>query len=114
MDSLIANFFKIVDEFKQKPYDLLDFSKNTFDRDFLEYNVSISDLETALQGFINQCFENIPSTQQALNLLRQFESILQRDSLKSDLESKYAMHLCMYTCFHQQYTCFSQVLSDLS
>ena len=91
MEVLIKNFFQIIEDFQKKPYDLLDFSKNTFDRDFLEYNVSISDLEAALQGFINQSFENITSTTHALSLLHQFESILQRDSLKSDLESKYTV-----------------------
>ena len=30
-------------------YDLLDYTKNAFDRDFLEYNVNISELETAIQ-----------------------------------------------------------------
>ena len=35
MDELINNFFGIVAEFKKKPYDILDFSKNQFDRDYL-------------------------------------------------------------------------------
>jgi hypothetical protein len=69
--------------------DLLDYSRNTFDRDFLEFNVNVAELETALQGFINASFENITSTEHALNLLKQFEAILQRDTLKSDLDSKY-------------------------
>jgi hypothetical protein len=34
------------------------------------------------QGFINESFRNISSTEYALNLLQQFESILQRDTLK--------------------------------
>ena len=40
-------------EFKRKPYDLLDFSKNAFDRDYLEYTVNIAELEqqvTSLEG----------------------------------------------------------------
>ncbi len=69
--------------------DLLDYTRNTFDRDFLEFNVNVAELETALQGFINASFENITSTEHALNLLKQFEAILQRDTLKSDLDSKY-------------------------
>ncbi len=35
-----------------------------------------------VQGFINSSFENITSTEHALNLLRQFQAILQRDTLK--------------------------------
>ena len=91
MDSLISQFFQLVEDFKKKPYDLLDYTKNTFDRDFLEYNVNIAELETMLQGFINASFENITSTEHALTLLKQFETILQRETLKSDLDSKYTV-----------------------
>jgi len=91
MDNLIRSFAAIVEDFKRKPYDLLDYTRNTFDRDFLEFNVNVAELETALQGFINASFENITSTEHALNLLRQFEAILQRDTLKSDLDSKYVV-----------------------
>lgn len=91
MDNLIKSFIQIVDEFKRKPYDLLDYTKNAFDRDFLEFNVNVAELETALQGFINASFENITSTEHALNLLHQFEAILQRETLKADLDSKYTV-----------------------
>ena len=82
LDQMIKNFYNIVDDIKRKPYDLLDFYKTQFDRDFLEFNVNIHDLELALQGFINTSFEQISSTEHALNLLRQFQVILVRDSLK--------------------------------
>ena len=91
MESLMSQFFTLVDEFKRKPYDLLDYTNNKFDRDFLEYNVNIAEQETMLQGFINASFENISSTEHALALLKQFELILQRETLKSDLDSKYTV-----------------------
>lgn len=48
------------------------------------------DIECLLvQGFINSSFENITSTDHALNLLHQFQSILLRDSLRADLNAKY-------------------------
>lgn len=89
LEQMIKNFYNIVDDVKRKPYDLMDFSKNQFDRDFLEFNVNIHDLEVALQGFINSSFENITSTEHALVLIKQFQSILQRDTLRADLENKY-------------------------
>ena len=52
IDGLVAPikaFFKVVEEFKRKPYDLMDFAKNQFDRDYLEFNVSVHELETNLQ-----------------------------------------------------------------
>ena len=91
MESLMAQFFSLVDDMKRKAYDLLDYTKNTFDRDFLEYNVNIAEQETMMQGFINASFENISSTEHALSLLKQFETILQRETLKSDLDSKYTV-----------------------
>lgn len=48
-----------------------------------------------LQGFINKSFENIASTEHALNLLRQFQSILQRESLKA---SRSLRHLPLQQC----------------
>ncbi len=41
------------------------------------------------QGFINQSFEKIHSVDAALGLLRQFKAILQRDTLRNELDSKY-------------------------
>ncbi len=74
-----------------KRHDLLDYSHNRFDRDYVEFNVRISDLESALQQFINSSFECITSISSSLNLLKKFQSILQRDSLRNDLESKFTV-----------------------
>ena len=133
---MIKSFYKIVDDVKRKPYDLLDYTRNQFDRDYLEFNVNIHDLEiqlqvrdifhkliwdfgaylssmnllhcfclgparqcccAAVQAFVNVSFENITSTDHALSLLAQFNSILQRDALKQELESKYQVRAS--TCF---------------
>jgi dynein heavy chain len=89
MESLIEGFQNIIREFRSKNHDLLDFHNNKFDRDYVEFNVKISDLETQLQNFINDSFESITSIEQSLNLLRKFQSILQRENLKSDVDSKF-------------------------
>ena len=89
MEGLMARFRQIVDEFTRKPYELLDYQKGQFDRDYLEFNANIHELESSLQGFINSSFENITSTEQALTMLKQFQAILQRESLKDDLDSKF-------------------------
>ncbi|KAL3914211.1 MAG: hypothetical protein SGPRY_007703, partial [Prymnesium sp.] len=65
MESLMATFRAIVDDFRRKPYELLDYQKGQFDRDYLEFNANIHELEASLQGFINSSFENITSTEQA-------------------------------------------------
>ncbi|PNH08753.1 Dynein gamma chain, flagellar outer arm [Tetrabaena socialis] len=89
LDTMLKSLNNIIDDVKRKPYDLLDYSKNAFDRDFLEFNVNINDLELQLQGFVNASFENITSTEHALSLLSQFQAIMQRETLKQDLENKY-------------------------
>lgn len=49
---MLRSFYLIVDDIKRKPYDLLDYAKNTFDRDYLEFNVNIHDLDSQMQvGF---------------------------------------------------------------
>eukprot|EP00949_MAST-11_sp_MAST-11-sp1_P002825 g2825.t1 len=91
MEALIATFFRIVADFKKRRHNLLDYHSNKFDRDYVEFNVSISDLEGSLQTFINQSFENITSIEQSLALLKKFQTILQRESLKNDLDSKFTV-----------------------
>ena len=88
---LVGNFQNIVDDFKVKRHDLLEFLNNRFDRDYVEFNVRVSELESALQEFINQSFQNIASIDTSLKLLSKFQSILQNGSLKTDLESKFAV-----------------------
>ncbi|KAJ1495027.1 dynein heavy chain, N-terminal region 1-domain-containing protein [Baffinella frigidus] len=89
LEVLIQRFFDIMVEFKRKPYDLLDFSKNAFDRDYLEYTVNIAELEQQSTVWLMNL--SLLNTVQALSLLKQFEDILTRDSLKADLDSKYTV-----------------------
>ena len=46
----MSRFGNILEEVRRKPYDLLDASKTIFERDFLEFNVHISDLEASVQA----------------------------------------------------------------
>ncbi|OQS05067.1 dynein heavy chain, outer arm [Thraustotheca clavata] len=91
MSELIETFQKIIAEFKLNKHDLLDYQNNKFDRDYVEFNVRISDLELSFQHFINQSFESITSIEQSLNMLKQFQTILQRENLRNDLDSKFTV-----------------------
>eukprot|EP01033_Poteriospumella_lacustris_P002475 gene2475-1807_t len=88
MDSLVDRFHQIVKDLRLKRHDLLDIHNSRFDRDYIEFNKNISDLDGALQAFINQSFENITSIEQSLKLLKKFQMILERETLKSELDSK--------------------------
>ena len=90
MSQLILRFHDHVEDLKKKSsHDPLDQSTPTFDKAFIEFNKNITELESSLQVFINSSFENITSTENALALLKKFKLILNRDTLRSDLESKY-------------------------
>ena len=45
LDELIGFFFSLIDGFKRKRHDLLDFQRNEFDRDYVEFNARIQELE---------------------------------------------------------------------
>jgi dynein heavy chain len=49
LQQMVRDFYAIVEDIKRKPYDLLDYARNQFERDFLEFKVNIHDLELALQ-----------------------------------------------------------------
>jgi dynein heavy chain len=48
IDAILTQFNNLVEQFKRKKHKLLDYTNNTFDRDFVEFNVDVSSLETEL------------------------------------------------------------------
>lgn len=49
IDGVLKAFRPVVDDVKCRPYDLLDFARSTFDRDFLEFNVNVHELDSQMQ-----------------------------------------------------------------
>jgi dynein heavy chain len=88
LDPLLTSFNEIVKSFRSKGHDLLDYHNNRFDRDYVDFNVKMNELENSLQHFINRSFENIGSIEQSLSLLKRYQAILHRENLRSDLDSK--------------------------
>ena len=88
LDPLLHTFKEIVKGFRGKGYDLLDFHSNRFDRDYVDFNVKMNELETSLQHFINRSFENVGSIESSLSLLKKYQEILHRENLRCDLDSK--------------------------
>jgi dynein heavy chain len=48
MEKLTADFQKIIKDFMDKKHDLLNTNDNAFDRDWVEFNVDVSQLDTKL------------------------------------------------------------------
>jgi len=88
LEPLLQAFDEVVGQFRSKGHDLLDFHNNRFDRDYVDFNVKMNELENSLQHFINRSFENISSIEQSLALLKKYQTILHRENLRSDLDSK--------------------------
>ena len=97
MDDIINKFKESVAQFKKKKHKLLNFELNTFDRDFVEFNVSVSSSETDLQQYIKKNFEVARSVEDALKLLRKFRAILKRENLKNSLDAQYNTILQSYS-----------------
>lgn len=97
MDVIINKFNTIRDQFKQKrKADLLDLSNSTFDKEYVSFNISISQLDTELQQFIDNNFSKSKSIEHSINLLKKFESTIKREALKHNLISKYNTILTNY------------------
>jgi dynein heavy chain len=81
-----------VNSFRGKiTHPLLDYKDDTFDRDFVEFNVDVSRVENELTLYIDRNFLNIVNIEDSLRLLRKFRSILHRDNLQNGLMSKYTV-----------------------
>lgn len=67
--------------------------------DYVEFNVKVGDLELDLQKYINASFQSITSIDAALALLAKFQDVLQRDSMREDLDSKLSLifQVCLTT-----------------
>lgn len=88
MDSIMKIFSEIKIEFRSRNHDLLDYHNNKFDRDYVEFNVHVADIESNIQKFVNDAFERTSSINHSISLLYKFQEVLHRDAFKADLDSK--------------------------
>ena len=87
---IVDQFSKYVNSFRSKiTHPLLDYKDDTFDRDFVEFNVDVSRVENKLTEYIDSSFSPTINIEDSLRLLRKFRSILHRDNLQQGLLSKY-------------------------
>ena len=93
LEIMFTAFQQAVGFLKTQPYDLLDFVETgkAFDKDFAEFTGKITVIEVSMSDFISRTFEEVQNIELALDLLEKLAVILQRDSLKGDLEDKYTL-----------------------
>lgn len=97
MEHATKRFNEVVKAMKAKKHDLLAFTDGAFDRDFVEFNVQINEIEGLLQQFINASFEQVSKLgiEGSLQLLHKYHGILTRPALAADLDDK--MHVIFQT-----------------
>lgn len=82
MQPLLRRFDEITATFQRKPYDVLNYRRQDFESDYVEFCRSIHQLEEDLLRYIDLCFENTQDTHQAIKLLKHFEAICSRTELQ--------------------------------
>ncbi|KAL3815567.1 hypothetical protein ACHAXA_000299 [Cyclostephanos tholiformis] len=80
MEPLVDSFMQIKQDFRARNHELLDYQNNKFMTEITS--------SSTMQEFIDCSFENISSISHSFNLLQKFQKILQRESLRADLDSK--------------------------
>lgn len=95
-ESKIENIQPITNQFQNiltgiqgQTYDFLDHTNKQFEDDFVRFNQEMSQLESKLVIFINNCFGSATSTQHSLEMLQQFREVLKQDSLQKLLDEKH-------------------------
>ena len=96
MEKLIQSFDNLINDFKLKGHDLLDYSSTAFERDFVEYTMHNSGLENAIQDFMGRSLAQMSSIEKQLELLKKFRDIMDREALQEDLEHKYLAIFKLY------------------
>jgi dynein heavy chain len=97
--AIVASFFELTTGLRRGSVSsietLLDFSAeqqhqhhsvDVFERDMLDFQVHVNDLELALQDALRSAFENAVSTEHALGLLRQHAALLPPDVIDSEVD----------------------------
>jgi len=94
----IVNEFSLqIKDFRSKNHKLLDFMDGVFDKDYVEFNVRVSEVEMSLRKYIDRNFDHVTNIEDSLKLLRKFRFILKRPMLEKALYEKYEVLLKNYS-----------------
>lgn len=78
---LLGNFKSILEDFKSKSHNLLEFESIKLEKDYVELMQKIQTLDNDLQVFIDSNFAKLKNISYSLQLLKKFEHILKRDNI---------------------------------
>lgn len=90
MEGLIRDFYGLIQRFREKNHDLLDFTNTIFERDFVEFTMHNSGLENAIKDFMESSIAQISSIDKQLEQMRKFKEVLHREALREELDSMFS------------------------
>ena len=73
---------------KSSGYDMLDVSETRFEADMVAFSSGVKELETRIGKVLNLGFEDCVTVASRCKLVESFGEMLERDFIRSDLESK--------------------------
>ena len=88
MEVVERNYDEQLQKFKDKTSRLLDFNNSKFEKEYVQFNLSISEIENELHKIINEEFKNLNSIEKKLKLLAKYEKILTKPNLQQNLKSE--------------------------
>uniref|UniRef100_H3AFE6 Dynein axonemal heavy chain 5 n=1 Tax=Latimeria chalumnae TaxID=7897 RepID=H3AFE6_LATCH len=94
IEKIYIRYQTIVNTTKSKTYDVLDYRKQEFDNDYVEFRYQIEGLYQSLQVFVDSWFEQPSTTERMLGLLSKFERI---GKSQLDLNDKYLLVVQRYS-----------------
>jgi dynein heavy chain len=97
MEKLLAQFDQLVTDFKMRAHDLLDFHNTVFERDFVEFTMHNSAIETAIQNFMESSLARMTSIEKQLELIKRFQDVMTREALQENIERLYLMIFRQYS-----------------
>jgi len=88
MEIIENKYDTYLENFKQKTGKLLEFQKTQFDKDYVAFNLAISEIENELHKIINEEFKKVHWIDKKLKLLAKYEKILTKPNLQANLKSE--------------------------
>ena len=88
MEIIESKYDNQLETFKQRTGKLLEFQKTQFDKDYVAFNLAISEIENELHKIINEEFKKVHWIDKKLKLLAKYEKILTKSNLQSNLKSE--------------------------
>jgi dynein heavy chain len=88
MESIENKYDDQLETFKQRTGKLLEFQKTQFDKDYVAFNLAISEIENELHKIINEEFKKVHWIDKKLKLLTKYEKILTKSNLQANLKSE--------------------------